>query len=66
MKKKKVTLDNLKSGETFKKKGSRILYMCDDSGDCFALTGKHKGEIVLIFDYEELVTPVKIKISEVK
>ena len=63
--KKKVKFDDLKQGNVFKRKGSRTLCMMTEIIDAQVLTGKEKGRIVYPDD-NELVTPVKVKISEVK
>jgi len=63
--KKKVKFESLKPGIAFKRKGSRALYMATEVADAQILTGKEKGKIAYPFE-DELVTPVKVKISEVK
>ena len=63
--KKKVEYGNLKTGIVFKRKGSRTLCMVTNIDDAQILTGKEKGKTIYPFE-DELVTPVKVKISEVK
>lgn len=62
---KKVKFEDLKFGVCFKRKKDRTLYMRTEADDAQILTGKKKGSITLPYN-DELVTPVKVKISEVK
>jgi len=64
--KKKIEIGSLKTGTVFKRKGSRILYMKTDVDDVQILTGKNKGCVDFTILDDELVTPTKVKISEVK
>jgi len=62
---KKIEFEELKPGTVFKRKRSRILFMASNIGDAQTLTGKNKGNICYPDD-NELITPVKVKIAEVK
>ena len=65
--KKKVEFDKLKQGTIFKRAKSRILWVVDEMGDATRLTGKKRGQIDFsMHNTDEPVTPVKVKIEEVK
>ena len=62
--KKKVEFEDLKSGQKFRYK--RKLFIKDSDGDCAV---QLSSGLVVDFKYDytnPLVTPVKVKISEVK
>jgi len=70
--KKKIELRKVKQGGVFRRKGERRLCMRDSTNSIViqVLTGKEKGKVLYNFndelDANELVTPVKVKIVEVK
>lgn len=64
--KKKIEAVKLKRGDVFKRKGKRILYLRDSFVSCVILTGKKRGKVLYDVKNDELVTPVKVKIVEVK
>ena len=66
--KKKIKIEDTEVGDVFRRKGERRLCM-RDSGDFYVaqvLTGKKRGAVLYNLNGEEFVTPVKVKIVEVK